>query len=459
MSFCGVCDIVEACRDASGPHDVGSCMSFEIAVVNRTGDNGTQLWVCDNFVKFVTIDARLRRIDLRVTMQWNLDVKGTVGVLFWVAVLLAGCAPAAGSGVASANVVAALSGEVDAAYARAYEPIPLNFPLDHGAHPEYQTEWWYYTGNLDDAQGNEYGYQFTIFRSALTPSLPERASELATNQIYMAHFAVTDGPGNRHTSFERFSRGAGGLAGATGEPELRIWLEDWQVTRDGADTMHVQAQTLDADGGTVAIDLHLRETRPPVLHGDGGLSQKGPEAGNANYYYSLIGLETTGSLTTNGRTLAVSGQSWMDHEFGTSALSANAVGWDWFSLQLENGMALMVAQIRTVDGGVIGEFAGTLVQADGSLAHLTNDDFTLEVLDEWTSLTTNITYPSGWRLTAPAYDLDLEIAPLIRDQEMHVSYVYWEGAVNAVGSMAGAPVRGRGYVELTGYGSVGGFHR
>jgi predicted secreted hydrolase len=376
-----------------------------------------------------------------------------------VAFLVAGCAPAGGNGLASANVVAALSGEVDAAFARAYEPIPFDFPRDHGAHPQYQTEWWYYTGDLADDQGNEYGFQFTLFRSALTPTMPDRASDLATNQIYMAHFAVTDGPGNTHESFERFSRGAGGLAGATGTPDFDIWLEDWQVTRSAADTMHLRAQTVNKAGETVAVDLQLRETRPPVLHGDAGLSQKGPEAGNASYYYSLVGLATTGSITIGGRTVAVNGLSWMDHEFGTSALSANAVGWDWFSLQLENGTALMLAQIRTVDGGAIGNFAGTLVLADGTQQSITQDDFSLEALDKWTSPTTGITYPSGWHLAIPAQDLDLEITPLIRDQEMHVSYVYWEGAVDAKGSMAGAPIAGRGYVELTGYGSAGGFHR
>ena len=391
-------------------------------------------------------------------MLSNLATKRAVWLMA-VALLLVGCAPAAGNGLASANVVAALSGEVDAAFARAYEPMPLTFPLDHGAHPQYQTEWWYFTGNLADDEGHEYGFQFTIFRSALTPSMPERASDLATNQIYMAHFAVTDGPGNVHHSFERFSRGAGGLAGATGEPELAIWLEDWRVTRSAPDTMRIQAQTANEEGEPVAIDLHLRETRPPVLHGDAGLSQKGPEAGNASYYYSLVGLETSGSITTGGRTLAVTGQSWMDHEFGTSALSANAVGWDWFSVQLENGAALMLAQIRTVEGGAIGEFEGTLLLADGSQARITNEDFTLEVLDEWTSPTTGIVYPALWRLRAPAYALDLEITPLIRDQEMKVSYVYWEGAVNASGSMAGEAVNGRGYVELTGYGNIGGYHR
>lgn len=381
------------------------------------------------------------------------------GMVLAVAMFLTGCAPAAEGQVASANVVAALSGEADAAFARAYEPIPLTFPRDHGAHPEYQTEWWYYTGNLSDAQGNDYGFQFTVFRSALTPSMPARGSDLATNQVYMAHLAVSDGPGKVHYSFERFSRGAGGLAGATGEPELMIWLEDWQVTRSAPDTMHIQATITDDNGEAVGIDLHLRESREPVLHGDAGLSQKGPEPGNASYYYSLVGLETTGSITLDGRTLEVTGKSWMDHEFGTSALSENAVGWDWFSLQLDNGVALMLAQIRTVDGGAIGEFEGTLLLPDGSRQIITNEDFTLEVLDEWRSPTTSITYPSRWRLAAPTYGLDLEIVPLMNDQEMHVSYVYWEGAVSATGSLGDTSVSGRGYVELTGYGNVGGYHR
>src|SRR5215203_3764526 len=183
---------------------------------------------------------------------------GIFGLIF--VLLLAGCAPAAGGAVASAKVVAAMSGEAYAAFARAYEPIPLTFPLDHGAHPQYQTEWWYYTGNLTDADGEQYGYQFTIFRSALTATMPERDSDLATNQIYMAHFALTDGPNNSHESFERFSRGAGGLAGAVGEPEFDIWLEDWKVTRSDPETMHLQASITNADDEVVAIDLNLHET-------------------------------------------------------------------------------------------------------------------------------------------------------------------------------------------------------
>ncbi len=351
-------------------------------------------------------------------------------------------------------MVAALSGEADAGFARAYAPIPLTFPYDHGAHPEYQTEWWYFTGNLQDEQGRDYGYQFTVFRSALTPSLSDRESDLATNQVYMAHFALTDGPGDRHESFERFSRGAGGLAGAEGEAGFRVWLDDRSVAQIEPDVMQMSAAATTPDGATIALDLTLTETRPVVLHGDAGLSQKGPEAGNASYYYSLVGLETEGTISTARGDFAVTGESWMDHEFGTSALSVNAVGWDRFSLQLDNGMAVMFAQIRTDDGGSLGEFSGTLVLPDGTQQVITQEDVVLETLADWTSPASGVTYPARWLMTLPDYDLVLELTPIVADQEMKVSYSDREGAVLAEGTLAGEALGGRGYVELTGYGAA-----
>lgn len=354
--------------------------------------------------------------------------------------------------VASANVVAALSGPTDHGFARAMAPRPLAFPRDHGAHPEYQTEWWYYTGVLEDEAGQLFGYQLTFFRTALEPDMPTRSSDLATNQVYMAHFALTDVAGGRHVSFERYSRGAGGLAGATGEPTYQVWLEDWSVQQTAPGVVHMQAAA-ERDGEEVSVDLTLRETRPPVLHGVAGLSQKGPEPGNASYYYSLIGLETTGSVTRQGRTAQVQGRSWMDHEFGTSALSADAVGWDWFSIQLDDGMALMLAQIRTRDGGRLRDFHGTVIFPDNRQETVAADDFQLTVLDHWTSPNTGVTYPSGWQIELPRFDLTLQISPLLRDQEMQVSFVYWEGAVTVTGNRGEEPVQGIGYVELTGYGS------
>ncbi|MEX1020782.1 MAG: lipocalin-like domain-containing protein, partial [Litorilinea sp.] len=289
---------------------------------------------------------------------------------------LAGCAanPDAAGNV-RADVITALSGEPNAGFARAYTPITLNFPQDHGAHPEFQTEWWYYTGNLEDADGQRFGYQFTIFRNALTPTLPARASDWATNQVYMAHFGLTHVAQGEHVAFERYSRGGAGLAGASGSPAYAVWLEDWAAREIEPGATHITATALHPDTGQpFAVDLTLRETRAPVLHGDAGLSQKGPEAGVASYYYSLVNMETTGSVTYAGATVAVTGASWMDHEFGTNALSAEAVGWDWFSLTLDNGAVLMFAQIRARTGGQLDEFEGTLVYSDGRQVSIRADD-------------------------------------------------------------------------------------
>ncbi len=211
--------------------------------------------------------------------------------------------------------------------------------------------------------------------------------------------------------------------------------------------------------GRIGIDFTLTETRLPVAHGNQGLHQKGPEPGNASYYYSLIGLETTGVITSAGQTLPVTGVSWMDHEFGTSALGADALGWDWYSIQLDNGAALMLYEIRTKEGATPPDVEGTLVFPDGRQQLVTHDDFTVTATGEWTSPRTGIAYPSGWQVSLPAYALDLTLTPLIPDQEMDVSFVYWEGAIAVAGAMQGEPVTGRGYVELTGYGQESGAYQ
>jgi len=370
--------------------------------------------------------------------------------LFIVAWLVAGCRAQADRPI-TASVVEAMSAPNNANFARAYAPRPFNFPRDHGAHPDYRTEWWYYTGNLTGDDGAPFGFQLTFFRSALTPDMPPRTSALATNQVYMAHFALTDGARNEHASFDRYSRGAGELAGATGEPGYRVWLEDWAATEIEPGVYRLVASA-PGEGGPVAIDLTLRETRPPVLHGGQGLHQKGPEAGNASYYYSLVGLETRGVVTHAGRTTTVTGRSWMDHEFGTSALTAGAVGWDWFSIQFDNGAILMVYEIRLADGSVNPQIKGTLIWPDGAQQIVSENDFELTPTGTWTSPRTGVTYPSGWQLRFPALEIELAITPLVADQEMDVSFVYWEGAIDVTGVMRGEAVTGRGYVELTGYG-------
>ena len=355
----------------------------------------------------------------------------------------------------SASVSDTLSSKADEGFARALEPMTFQFPRDHGAHPEYQIEWWYYTGNLHTDDGKAFGYQLTFFRFALTPEMPERTSHFATNQVYMGHFAITDAANNEYFCFERRSRGAGGLAGATGDPTYKVWLEDWSATEvePGVMRLHVAStsDSLEAEP-QLGLSLNLRQTRPPISHGNRGLSQKGPESGNATYYYSLVGLETIGEVTINGKTAAVSGISWMDHEFGTSFLPEGFVGWDWFSLQIENGTTLMLYCLRRSDQSCDPEtFGGTLVYPDSRQLRLGTTDFTLTPTRQWTSTDSGATYPSGWHITFPELKIALQVEPLIPNQEFRASFTYWEGAVRVRGQIDGAAVNGRGYVELTGY--------
>ena len=355
----------------------------------------------------------------------------------------------------SAGVADVLSSETDAKFARALEPMTLQFPRDHGAHPEYQIEWWYYTGNLHTDDGEVFGYQLTFFRFALTPQMPDRMSHFATNQVYMAHFAVTDAANNEYFCFERRSRGAGGLAGAMGDPTYRVWLEDWSAaeTEPGVMRLHVASTSdlIEAEP-QIGLSLNLRQMRPPILHGHRGLSQKGPELGNATYYYSLVGLETAGEITVNGKIAAVRGISWMDHEFGTSFLPEGFVGWDWFSLQLDNDITLMLYCLRRSDQSCDPQtLEGTLIYPDGGQLRIGTEDFTLTPTRQWTSPESGATYPSGWDITFPELKIALQVEPLIPNQEFRASFTYWEGAVQVHGQIDSTAVDGHGYVELTGY--------
>ena len=334
-----------------------------------------------------------------------------------------------------------------AGFERAFEPRDFTLPTDHGPHVEYQTEWWYYTGNLRTVDGRLAAYQLTFFRRGLTPGLISRASGLATNQIYFAHFAMTDVDGNEHTAAERFSRGAAGLAGASGAP-FEVWLEDWRAEALNADGSAVRLVARNED---LALDLTLRAVKPIVAHGQAGLSPKSQEPGNASYYLSYTRMATTGSITLGGQPEEVQGESWFDHEWSTSALGAGAIGWDWFSLQLDDGRELMFFQIRREDGSLEPASSGTMVEADGSTRPLSAADVQIDVLDTWRSPASGGEYPSRWRVRIPAAQIDVTVEPLIADQEMDVSFVYWEGAVQVTGQSGGQPVGGQGFVEMTGY--------
>jgi predicted secreted hydrolase len=353
-------------------------------------------------------------------------------------------------------VTAAAPGDA-AGFARADGTRSLVFPQDHGPHDDFQTEWWYYTGNLTADTGERFGYQLTFFRRALLPpdQRVTRPSDWAADQVYMAHFALTDVAGGKHRSFEKLGRGAAGLAGAQATP-YRVWLDNWSVQEAAGGSAGSPAR-LQASAEDISLDLALRDLKGPVLQGDRGYSPNGPGAGNASYYYSLPRIATSGAISVGGRTFEVDGLSWMDHEFSTRALGADQVGWDWFSVQLDNDYELMVFQLRQADGSTDGFSSSTLIAPDGSTQTLRPRNFTLQPTGQWRSPRTGATYPSGWVLTVPAADLRLKISPLLADQEMNVSYAYWEGAVKAEGTLGGKPVSGSGYAELTGYaGSMAG---
>jgi predicted secreted hydrolase len=348
--------------------------------------------------------------------------------------------------------VVQLSGNSANGFKQATDPRAFTFPRDHGPHPDYQTEWWYYTGSLESESGRLLGYQLTFFRQGLSSKPISRTSEWATNDVYFAHFTVSDIDGERFDAAERVDRGGGaGLAGAEGNP-YHIFVESWSAKDEGG-LVKLSAQDED-----VAIALNLRSEKQPTLQGNGGLSPKSEEPGKASYYYSLTHLATTGTITVGNDVFRVNGVSWFDHEWATNPLQREQVGWQWFGLHLDDGRDVMWGELRRPDGTV--DWGG------GSITYPTTqttrigindvmilypEDATLMVLNSWKSPETGIEYPSRWRLLIPKANLDLEVVPLLADQELRLkTMVYWEGAAKVAGN-----ADGRGYVELTGYGQAG----
>lgn len=382
------------------------------------------------------------------------------------------------------SLVETLGGIDTAGYARADAPRTFAFPRDHGPHPDFRTEWWYVTGNLTSTGGREFGFQFTIFRNALSPVAPGGPSAWSTNQAFMGHFALTDIERRGFHAFERFARGAGGLAGAEGDP-LRVWIEDWRLSATAAppDARSTSASqrapafdvatvdpssavaaasvfplelSADGDSSGIGLELLLDAGKPFVLQGVDGLSQKGSEAGNASYYYAHTRMPARGRVMIEGDTLDVSGLAWLDREWSTSALSPGQVGWDWFALQLDDGWEMMVYQLRNADGTADALSDGVLVDPRGRRVPLEwGREVTVEPTGSWVSPIDGARYPSGWRIRVPGRGWDLRVDPAVLDQELRVAFRYWEGSVRVSGTgEGGADASGRGYVELTGYAGV-----
>lgn len=345
-----------------------------------------------------------------------------------------------------ASLQALLGQQADAAgFARALAPRAFSFPADYGPHPRFRTEWWYFTGTLRDAAGRRFGYEFTVFRFALTPRRPPGDSPWRSNQVYMADFALSDIAGRRFLAYQRLSRGALGLAGAQAAP-FRVWVDDWSVASGG----HGFPWHLRARRGHAGVDLTLTPVQGVVLNGDRGLSRKGPQPGDASYYYSMPRLATTGTVEVGGKVFRVSGQTWMDREWSTSALAPDQVGWDWFGLRLSDGADLMFYRLRDRDGRTDPYSGGTYVTPGGDVIHLPPDAVETVPTDYWTA-PSGVRYPVGWRLTVPTLGLSLTVRAMLDAQLLPYAVPYWEGAVSVAGNRSGRPVDGEGYLELTGY--------
>ncbi len=336
----------------------------------------------------------------------------------------------------------ALLADAPESFERITGPQPLEFPADHALHPGYRSEWWYFTGNLFDADGRRFGMQFTLFRFGLAAddSRPTLDSVFAADAVWMAHLALSDVAERRFFHRERFARGALGLAGAS---EDRWWLRDWTVTRTEA------GWRLRADAGTFALDLALDAVKPVVLQGNRGYSQKGPAPGNASRYYTFPRLAADGTVRVDGRARAVEGTAWLDREWGSSQLGPGIEGWDWFALQLDDGRDLMMYRLRTEQDTASPFSAGALVEADGSARILDRDDFELEPVRRWRD-PEGVSWPVAWRARLPEAGLDLAIEATFDDQQWRTGVRYWEGAIDVHDRATGDRL-GLGYLELSGY--------
>jgi predicted secreted hydrolase len=334
-------------------------------------------------------------------------------------------------------------------------PCNLEYPGDHGPHAGYRTEWWYYTGNLTSEKGNRYGFQFTIFRTQISPpgfekKWPQPSSGWRTQQIFLGHAAITDISGKQHIQDEKTARAALGLSAATQTGVITdIFIDGWSI-RIAPDS-HI----LNVAADDFTYEFHLVPEKLPVMHGDAGYSRKGSRPDQASCYYSFTRLKTEGMLSVGGKIESVNGLAWMDHEFSTAALDPGLVGWDWFSLQLSDSTEVMLYLLREENGRIHPVSSGSRVNANGEVDHLAKEDFSVHVLKVWKSPHSKAIYPSQWRVQIHSLELDLTITPNLPDQEMRTlqstGIIYWEGSVSLTGFKRGQPITGQGYAELTGY--------
>jgi predicted secreted hydrolase len=338
-----------------------------------------------------------------------------------------------------------------AAFAQYKTALPgyhYEFPKDHFSHPDFQTEWWYFTGNVTAEDGHRFGFELTFFRDGVNPERKDHET-WDIRDLYLAHLALSDIDDGQFYHTERINRAGPGIA-SINEAKQRIWNGNWKVSWNGSD------QQLQAIDEHFALSLLLHSDKPPVIHGENGVSQKAEGLGRASHYISLTRLKTAGSIELEGRRYEVSGVSWMDHEFFTHQLDANQAGWDWLSIQLGDNTEVMLYRIRRKDGTVDSFSSGTFVDADGRSTYLHAVDFTLVPDGEyWRSPVTGAEYPIQWKISIPKLGVELEARTPLKSQEFSghtkVAPNYWEGAIDLAGHRGPVNLHGVGYLEMTGY--------
>lgn len=329
-------------------------------------------------------------------------------------------------------------------YAPALPGYHYEFPRDHFNHPDYQTEWWYYTGNLRAKDGHRFGFELTFFRQGV--SHDANPSPWTVRDLYMAHLALSDVSGGHYDATERLNRAGPGIAGVDAASGT-VWNGNWQ-THIGEAAHHLQGI-----GENFTLNLNVIPQKGPVIHGTDGVSQKAAGVGHASHYISFTRMKTSGTVELRGTQYTVEGDAWMDHEFFSDSMG-DEVGWDWLSVQLDDNTELMLYRLRHKDGSVDPYSSGTYVDAQGKAMHLALQDFTMTKSGEtWKSGKTGATYPIAWSVTVPELKLQVEISTPLKNQEFVSRFgpSYWEGAIDIAGQHEGHAVHGTGYLEMTGY--------
>ena len=347
----------------------------------------------------------------------------------------------------------AAGGGRDAPPARVLPGYAFEFPRDHFAHRAFDSEWWYYTGNVSTVSGRHFGFELTFFRRTRRIDRTE-PSAWDLDQVWLAHFTITDTREERFFVDERVNRSGPGIAGADVE-KRRIWNGNWSIAWEPGDEAR-PTQVLTAMNREAALRLTLTPAKPVVIHGRDGVSRKvaaDPQA--VSHYLSFTRLAATGTITVEDEAFAVGGTAWMDHEFFSDYPLEDKVGWDWMSIQLDDGADLMVFGLRDAQGDHGPDTTGTLVDAGGRTRRIEWGGVLLRPGRRWRSEATGAEYPVDWEVAVPGFDLRLDIRPRIDGQEVHTEGgllpAYWEGAVLVSGERRGRSVAGVGYLEMTGY--------